>query len=321
MRHCRVLFRLSGAFSRRQFSADYTISMFGFDFRQGQAARKSLDFLDLRSFEHAQRKYLLADAGAGIERTPNFAPVLRYLLPPGRKRRVAAPDQFVSSATRSGSRPPHCVLWRGLWRRSSWTARSRKTWRSTSSYRLRARPMAGPFVMECSAAFASISPSTTRGPRALDPRAFPRSRAIPPPRILSDEELASLIAACSRVSPTTSPSGANADDAGRVVGEHGLAIRRSASASIAPMSISSAEFCTSGRPSFARIALSRFTPRRWRRCAMYARHRDAAFPAPKDCVFFLSSRGNRLSKTGLLSGVRRGLQACRSRQWQAFEAA
>src|SRR5208282_2746947 len=26
----------------------------------------------------------------------NFAPVLRYLLPPGRKRRVVAPDQFVS---------------------------------------------------------------------------------------------------------------------------------------------------------------------------------------------------------------------------------
>jgi lipopolysaccharide/colanic/teichoic acid biosynthesis glycosyltransferase len=37
----------------------------------------------------------------------------------------------------------------------------------------------------------------------LDPRAFPRSRAIPPPRILSDQELASLIAACSHLSPTT----------------------------------------------------------------------------------------------------------------------
>jgi hypothetical protein len=29
---------LSGAFCRRQFSADYTITMFGFDFRQGQVA-------------------------------------------------------------------------------------------------------------------------------------------------------------------------------------------------------------------------------------------------------------------------------------------
>jgi hypothetical protein len=30
------LFRLPGAFSRHEFSADYTISMFGFNFRQGQ---------------------------------------------------------------------------------------------------------------------------------------------------------------------------------------------------------------------------------------------------------------------------------------------
>ena len=31
--------RLSGAFSRHQFSGDYTISMFGFNFRQGQPLR------------------------------------------------------------------------------------------------------------------------------------------------------------------------------------------------------------------------------------------------------------------------------------------
>ncbi|GLS37285.1 hypothetical protein GCM10010869_28780 [Mesorhizobium tianshanense] len=35
---------------------------------------------------------------------------------------------------------------------------------------------------------------------ALERRAFPR-RAIPPPRILGDAELASLIDACARVSP------------------------------------------------------------------------------------------------------------------------
>jgi hypothetical protein len=33
----RGLFRLSGAFSRRQYSAAYTTSMFGFDFLQVQA--------------------------------------------------------------------------------------------------------------------------------------------------------------------------------------------------------------------------------------------------------------------------------------------
>lgn len=37
----------------------------------------------------------------------------------------------------------------------------------------------------------------------LERRAFPRSRAIPPPRILSEAELASLIDACARISPET----------------------------------------------------------------------------------------------------------------------
>ena len=42
MRRCRGLFRLSGAFFQRQFSADYTIVMFGFDFRQGQLGDRVL---------------------------------------------------------------------------------------------------------------------------------------------------------------------------------------------------------------------------------------------------------------------------------------
>lgn len=35
----------------------------------------------------------------------------------------------------------------------------------------------------------------------LDPRVFPRSRAVPPPRILNNQELASLITAARRISP------------------------------------------------------------------------------------------------------------------------
>lgn len=38
---------------------------------------------------------------------------------------------------------------------------------------------------------------------ALERRAFPRSRAITPPRILTNAELASLIDACARISPST----------------------------------------------------------------------------------------------------------------------
>jgi hypothetical protein len=44
MRRCRGLFKPSGAFSRHQFSADYIITMFGFDFRQGQALAASSTF-------------------------------------------------------------------------------------------------------------------------------------------------------------------------------------------------------------------------------------------------------------------------------------
>jgi integrase len=36
---------------------------------------------------------------------------------------------------------------------------------------------------------------------ALDPKAFPRNRAIPPPRLLTDDELVRLMAACRAVSP------------------------------------------------------------------------------------------------------------------------
>jgi hypothetical protein len=42
MRRSHGLFRPSGAFFRLQFSADYTITMFGFDFRQGQVLQDYL---------------------------------------------------------------------------------------------------------------------------------------------------------------------------------------------------------------------------------------------------------------------------------------
>jgi hypothetical protein len=42
MRRYQRLFTPSGAFSRNKFSADYTISIFGFDFRQGQVIEQWL---------------------------------------------------------------------------------------------------------------------------------------------------------------------------------------------------------------------------------------------------------------------------------------
>src|SRR3954447_19498378 len=42
----------------------------------------------------------------------------------------------------------------------------------------------------------------------------------------------------------------------------------------------------------------------------YARHRDTAFPTPKDAAFFLSSRGNRLSPSGLIAAFRAACALC-----------
>ena len=53
----------------------------------------------------------------------------------------------------------------------------------------------------------------------------------------------------------------------------------------------------------------------------YVRHRDATFPVPKDCAFFLSSRGNRLSSAGLHAAFSAACKLAGLDNWQALEAA
>src|SRR6202046_1511376 len=53
-------------------------------------------------------------------------------------------------------------------------------------------------VVRCFADYLAIYDPRTE---VLDPKALPRTRTIPPPRILSDEELGSLMSACRCVSP------------------------------------------------------------------------------------------------------------------------
>jgi integrase len=52
-------------------------------------------------------------------------------------------------------------------------------------------------VVRCFADYLAFYDPRTE---ALDPKTLPRTRTIPPPRILSDEELGSLMSACRRVS-------------------------------------------------------------------------------------------------------------------------
>ena len=68
-------------------------------------------------------------------------------------------------------------------------------------FRGKALPTVALFGTGSFAASASISRYTTHGRRRSIRAHYPEVRAIPPPRILTDDELGSLILACRRVSP------------------------------------------------------------------------------------------------------------------------
>jgi hypothetical protein len=61
MRRYRGPFRPLGAFTRAQFSADYTISMFGFNLRQGQQSDWSLTVHSDYGFSVIIRELMRAD--------------------------------------------------------------------------------------------------------------------------------------------------------------------------------------------------------------------------------------------------------------------
>lgn len=133
---------------------------------------------------------------------------------------------------------------------------------------------------------------------ALDPRALPRSRAIPPPRILTADELASLMSACRRVSPDY-PERATVLTA--LVGLLASTGLRSGEA----LRLDRADVDLKGgvlhirKTKFRKDRLVPVHPTTLAVLRDYARHRDAVFPVSRDSAFFLSSRGNRLSSAGL----------------------
>lgn len=133
---------------------------------------------------------------------------------------------------------------------------------------------------------------------ALDPRELPRSRAIPPPRILTDGELGSLMAACRRVSP-------DYPERARVLGPLVGLLASTGLRSGEALRLDRADVDLAGgvlhirRTKFRKDRLVPVHPTTLTALRNYARHRDAVFPMPRDLAFFLSSRGNRLSSPGL----------------------
>jgi integrase len=133
---------------------------------------------------------------------------------------------------------------------------------------------------------------------ALDPRELPRSRAIPPARILSDEELVSLISASSRVSPRYPQRGLTLTMLVGLLASTGL--RSGEALRLNRTDVDLADGILHIRKT--KFRKDRLVPVHTTTLAalrIYARHRDAAFPVPRDSAFFLSSRGNRLSPAGL----------------------
>lgn len=136
---------------------------------------------------------------------------------------------------------------------------------------------------------------------ALERRAFPRCRAIPPPRILSEAELTSLIDACARISPSIPLRGRTMATLIGLLASSGLR-----SGEVVGLDRSDVDL-TNGvllvrKTKFRKDRLVPVHTTTQAALGCYARERDAAFPIPKDQGFFLSSRGNRLSATGLQNG-------------------
>lgn len=135
---------------------------------------------------------------------------------------------------------------------------------------------------------------------ALERRAFPRSRAIPPPRILSEAELTSLIAACGRISPGLPLRGRTMATLIGLLASSGLRSGEVVRLDRADVDLANGVLHVRNTK-FRKDRLVPVHPTTQAALRLYAGERDTAFPRPKDGAFFLSSRGNRLSATGLRS--------------------
>lgn len=135
----------------------------------------------------------------------------------------------------------------------------------------------------------------------LERKAFPRSRAIPPPRILSEAELASLIDACERVSPGTPLKERTMATVIGLLASSGLRSGEVVRLDRSDVDLASGILLVR-KTKFRKDRLVPVHTTTQTALRQYVRERDATFPTPKDQAFFLSSRGNRLSATGLQNG-------------------
>jgi integrase len=135
---------------------------------------------------------------------------------------------------------------------------------------------------------------------ALERRAFSRSRAVPPPRILSEVGLVSLIEACGRISPEIPLRGFTMATLIGLLASTGLRSGEVVRLDCGDVDLTNGVIVVR-KTKFRKDRLVPVHPTTCAALRRYARERDAVFPTPKDEAFFLSSRGGRLSAAGLQS--------------------
>jgi integrase len=149
---------------------------------------------------------------------------------------------------------------------------------------------------------AAFDPRT----ETLDRRALPRSRAIPPPRILSEEELQRLMAASGRISVKQPLRGRTLATVIGLLASTGL---RSGEA----LRLDRCDVDLTGgvmqlrKTKFRKDRLVPVHATTLIALRDYACHRDLAIPIPKTSAFFINTRGTRLTSSGLYYGFE---QAC-----------
>ena len=149
---------------------------------------------------------------------------------------------------------------------------------------------------------AAFDPRT----EAFDPRVLPTSRAIPPPRILSDEQLRSLMAASERISAKQPLRGRTIGTVIGLLASTGLRSGEAVRLDRTDVDLTSGVL-EIRKSKFRKDRLVPVHPTTLTALQDYTRHRDLAFPTPKTAAFFVSTRGTRLSKAALYYGFE---QAC-----------
>ena len=154
--------------------------------------------------------------------------------------------------------------------------------------------------------FAVYHTAFDPGTETLDRRALPRSRAIPPPRILSEEELRALVAASHRISSEHPFRGRTLATVIGLLSSTGLrsgeALRLDRSDVDLVRGVLQIRKTKFRKDRLVPVHTTTLTALR-----EYARLHDVTFPIPKTPAFFVSTRGIRLSHSGLHYGF---AQAC-----------